>query len=596
MKAIINLLPDSLANQIAAGEVVQRPASVVKELMENAIDAGSNGIRLILKDSGKTMIQVMDDGKGMSEVDARMCFERHATSKISCTDDLFHIDTLGFRGEALASIAAISRVELKTKTGRDNLGSRVLIEGSKVVKQEPTEHQVGTSIIVKNLFYNVPARRKFLKSDAVELKHILEEFIRVALPNHDIFFSAHHNENELYHLHPSNLRQRIVNIFGKGANEKIVPVDQEVDFIKIHGFAGKPSFIKKSRGDQYFFVNKRFIRSNYLHHAIRSAYEKLIPSDHQPFYVLMLEIDPALIDVNIHPTKQEIKFENERLIYNMLRVSVKHALGKYSVTPSIDFEVEDFFLQKRSDNRSFHSSNVQVSQKEKESWSDFYQEIYTESSQPAPAQSSITLQADWTSEDNSDAGLRETTGQATCFQYNNNYIVSPIKSGILVIDQKAAHQRVLYERFLKQTKTNEWSSQQCLFPESFALSPAETSMIGEMMPVLKSFGFDIEKAGQQTFMLKGRPAIEKMKEPVEFLQALVSSLSNETFDEQMLSNRIATDLAKQNAIERGQVLTVEEMKELIDELFACEIPYTSPTGQKCFVSFGLDELQSKFSI
>jgi len=339
----IKLLPEALANQIAAGEVIQRPASAVKELLENAVDAGSTQIQLILKDSGKTLVQVIDNGKGMSEMDARMCFERHATSKINSSDDLFAINTKGFRGEALASIAAIAQVELKSKEADPDLGIRIVIEGSKIIKQEPTQCNTGSSFSIKNIFYNVPARRKFLRSDPVELKHILDEFQKLVLAHPEIFFTCNHNGNELYHLPISNLRQRIINVFGKSLNEKILPVEETTDFLEINGFVGKPDFTKKKKADQYFFVNNRYIKSNYLAHAVKMAFQDLIADDQYPFFCLYLKIAPEKIDINVHPTKQEIKFEDERLIYNYLRVSIKHALGQFNITPSLDFTAEASF-------------------------------------------------------------------------------------------------------------------------------------------------------------------------------------------------------------------------------------------------------------
>ena len=340
MADIIQLLPDAIANQIAAGEVIQRPASVVKELLENAIDAGSTEIKLIVKDAGKSLIQVIDNGCGMSETDARMCFERHATSKIRKAKDLFAIRTMGFRGEAMASIAAIAQVEMRTRKHNEDLGTRIVIDGSEIKTQEACQCTVGTNFSIKNLFYNVPARRNFLKTTTVEMRHVLDEFQRVALANPDIFFSLHHNGTEVFHLPSSNLRQRIVNLFGNNSNKKLVPVSEETDALKLEGFIGKPEFSKKTRGEQFFFVNNRFIRSAYLNHAIVTAYEQLLPTNHYPLYIIFIEIDPARIDINVHPTKQEIKFEDERLVYNYLKVSVRHALGQYSITPTLDFDLE----------------------------------------------------------------------------------------------------------------------------------------------------------------------------------------------------------------------------------------------------------------
>ena len=344
MSDIIQLLPDSIANQIAAGEVIQRPASAVKELLENAIDAGATEIQLVLKEAGKLLIQVVDNGKGMSDTDARMSFERHATSKIKNANDLFALTTMGFRGEALASIAAIAQVELKTRQEGQELGTKIIIEGSKVLSQEPCQCQVGTSISIKNLFFNVPARRNFLKSNSVENRHIIDEFSRVALANSNVFFSLHHNQNELYHLPIGNLRQRIVGVLGNNGNKKLVPMSEETDVVKFSGFVSKPEYAKKTRGEQFFFVNNRFIKSGYLHHAIMNAYEDLLPENSYPLYVIFMELDPKIIDVNVHPTKQEIKFEDEKIIYNYLRVATRHALGQYSITPTLDFDQDPHIL------------------------------------------------------------------------------------------------------------------------------------------------------------------------------------------------------------------------------------------------------------
>ena len=596
MSGIIHLLPDSLANQIAAGEVIQRPASVVKELLENSIDAKATQVKLILKDSGKSLIQVVDDGIGMSQVDARMCFERHATSKIEKTDDLFHIKSFGFRGEALASIAAIAHIELKTKRTKDEMGTHLVVEGSKVRKQEPVQTQNGTSFSVRNLFFNVPARRKFLKSDPVELKHILEEFARVAIPNPDIFFSVHHNGNELYHFPPSNLRQRIVSYFGKNTNDQIVPVSETTDFISVSGFVGKPGLNKKSRGDQFLFVNRRFIKSNYLNHAIKLAYENIIPKDHFPFYVLLLEIDPAMIDVNIHPTKQEIKFENERLIYNYIKVAVKHALGKYSITPSIDFESNQKELTEPTFYSGGHQENISragtsLSQKgkggEKEKWLEFYESL--SNSSEASGEEAITLSSDWTNEDKSD-----TNKKVNCFQIHESYIISPIKSGWMVIDQSAAHERILYERHLEAIQNMRPMSQTSLFPETYKASPRNAKLLENLLPDIQLIGFNIEKVGESTFIINGQPALDNEISTSKFLESFIDTFYHNQDLQIDIHENLARSLATQLKIRKGKTLSDAEMQELIDKLFACETPYATPGGKKCFVTFGLDELEKRF--
>lgn len=601
MSGIINLLPDALANQIAAGEVIQRPASVVKEMLENALDAKSTQIKLIIKDSGKTLIQVVDNGIGMTETDARLCFERHATSKIQSSDDLFQIRSFGFRGEAMASIAAIAHVELKTKRAEDELGTYVSIEGSKVKKQEPQQLPNGTSITVRNLFYNVPARRKFLKSDPVELKHILEEFTRIALPNPDIFFSVYHNDNELYHFTSSNLRQRIASYFGKNTNENIVPVQEETDFISISGFIGKPELIKKSRGDQYLFVNTRFIKSNYLNHAIKIAYESLIPKDHFPFYVLLLDIDPAMIDVNIHPTKQEVKFENERLIYNYVKVAVKHALGKYSITPSLDFDVEnnqpftapstlrqDNFSQDRVGTTVTTSprSKPAAGKQEKEKWLEFYENIANQA--PQEQSGAITLSSNWSEDE------EEATDSQKCFQVHDSYIISPIKSGWMVIDQSAAHERILYERHLKALEKRQSLSQTSLFPETIQVSAANTPILESLLEQLQYVGFQIEKFGQNTFVVNALP-VDGLDVPSDkFINNFVEAYTANQELELKLDENIARSMAGQMKIAKGKSLTDVEMQALIDKLFACQMPYASPSGKKCIITFGLDEVEHRF--
>jgi len=601
MSGVIQLLPDSLANQIAAGEVIQRPASVVKELLENALDAGATQITLVIKDSGKTLIQVVDNGSGMSETDARLCLERHATSKIKSSDDLFNIRSFGFRGEAMASIAAIAHLELKTKRQEEDLGTYILVEGSKVKKQEPQQLPNGTSVTVKNLFYNVPARRKFLKSDPVELKHILEEFTRIALPNPDIFFSVYHNDNELYHFTSSNLRQRLANYFGKNTNENIVPVVEETDFIKVHGFIGKPELIKKTRGDQYLFVNKRFIKSNYLNHAIKMAYESLIPADHFPFYVLLMDIDPAMIDINIHPTKQEVKFENERLIYNYVKVAVKHALGKYSITPSLDFEsnTREPFTSgvPMSDNQAITQSggatNYTPSNKkgsggaaEKRKWLEFYEDLSNQNN-VTPDQEAITLSSDW-SEDEDDL-----TASTKSFQIHDSYIISPIKSGWMVVDQSTAHERILYERYREEIKEGKGAAQISLFPETLQLTPSNAVILESIMDQLTALGFRIEKFGQNTFIINALPTESTEMQPQPFLEKIIETYVNNQELEISIEENLARTLARRMRIKKGQRLDDVEMQELIDKLFACEMPYASPSGKKCFITYDLKDVEQR---
>lgn len=587
MSDLIHLLPDSIANQIAAGEVIQRPASVIKELMENSVDAGSTEIKVIIRNAGKTLIQVVDNGVGMSYVDSRMCFERHATSKISKSDDLFELHTLGFRGEALASIAAIAHVELKTQRADEEMGSHVHIEGSKVTKHKVGKFPKGTNIRVKNLFYNVPARRKFLKSDPVELRRIIDEFTRLVIANPQTFFSLFHNDNELYHLPPSNRRQRIINLFGKQVNEKIVPVSEETDFLRISGFVGKPDFTKKSRGEQFLFVNSRYIKSYYLNHAIRTAYENLIPNDHHPFFIVLLEAPPDKIDINIHPTKEEIKFEDERLVYNYLRVSVKHALGKYSIAPAIDFDGPDdtMLTQERTYSPAGRSTVLIQRKTQPNNWSEIYKNIDQNLiDQPAEIEQ---RQIDFTKSETQHK-------QYHCFRTSQGYIINPIKSGLVIIDQQAAHERIVYERCLKKIKSGKPSSQKILFPETIELKAKEGEVLKEILPNLRLIGVDIEKFGNRTYVIQGLPVGSQMSGK-QMIENVIFNFSNNTSSDVEIEEKLATAYAKETSIKRSKYLSPEEMMLIIDELFACELPYASPSGHKCFVTVNEQEIKSYFS-
>lgn len=615
MADIIQLLPDNIANQIAAGEVIQRPASVVKELIENAVDAGSTEIKVIIKDGGKTLIQIIDNGCGMSESDARMSFERHATSKIRKAKDLFAIRTMGFRGEALASIAAIAHVELKTRRQSDDLGTRLIIEGTKVISQEPCQCAAGTNFSIKNLFYNVPARRNFLKSQNVEMRHILEEFQRVALANPDIFFSLHHNGSELFHLTKGNLRQRIVGIYGNSVNKKLVPVAEETDIIKLEGYIGKPEFSKKSRGEQLFFVNHRYIKSPYLNHAIVHAYENLLPKDTYPFYIIFIEIDPAKIDINVHPTKQEIKFEDERLIYNYLKVAVKHALGQYNITPTLDFEQENSFsnyspvgnknsgsqkdfTNNKSGASSYrpstttdeprHSSNLQ-------NWEKIYKGL-DEFDQESPEEQPVTISSKWSD----DTALDDENGsfskqQKAPYQIHSTYIVSQIKSGFLLIDQQAAHERILYEQYLEVLKNKKNFSQKELFPKTLNLSTSDAVLLKEILGQINALGFDVQEFGKDAFVIHGVPAdLPAQKDALELIESLLNQYKNNLELKLDINENIARSMAYSSAIKRGKSLTGTEMKDLIDKLFACSIPYKSPAGRNCFITYELEELTKRF--
>ncbi|MBN8701740.1 MAG: DNA mismatch repair endonuclease MutL [Bacteroidetes bacterium] len=601
MADIIQLLPDSVANQIAAGEVIQRPASAVKELMENAIDAKATQIKLIVKDAGKTLIQVIDNGLGMSERDARMSFERHATSKIKKADDLFSIRTMGFRGEALASIAAIAQVELKTKRADDSLGTLIEIEGSVLKIQEPCACQNGTSFAIKNLFYNVPARRNFLKSDPAEFRYILEEFQRVALAFPEVAFSLNHNGNDVFQLPSSNLKQRIVGLFGNNYNERLVPVEEHTDILNISGFVIKPQFCKKTRGEQYFFVNNRFIKNAYLNHSVQSAFQHLISGDVFPSYFLKLEINPQTIDINIHPTKTEIKFEDERSIYMILQASIKRSLGIFNITPTIDFNREQSFDIAFDKNKPVVAPTIKVDKNYnpfktttgqnyqekyspaiKQNWQELYDVLKTKQQESSEPQQEIEINEG------------ESPSQAPVFQLLRKYIVSSVKSGLLLIDQQAAHERIVFEK-LQQTEANT-NTQQLLYPEQMEVSTHEYQLINELKDDLNGLGFDIRDFGKNTFVIHGIPADAKNSKPAELLMDTIHQYEKNT-DAISSSHRegllIAT--AKSASIKKGRQLKEQEMLAIIDQLFACENTQLSPSGKKIYFILTEEELDKRFN-
>ncbi|MDX1912959.1 MAG: DNA mismatch repair endonuclease MutL [Saprospiraceae bacterium] len=621
MSDVIQLLPESVANQIAAGEVVQRPASVVKELLENAVDAGANKIQLIVRDAGKTLIQVIDNGCGMSETDARMSFERHATSKIRASKDLFALRTFGFRGEALASIAAVAQVEMRTRRATDELGVRIVIEDSTVKVQESCAAPQGTSISVKNLFYNVPARRNFLKADPVETRHILDEFQRVAMANPDVFFSMHHNDSEIFHLPVGNLRQRVVKIFGEAVNKKLVPTEQETDILRISGFVGKPDYVKKTRGEQLFFVNKRFIRSNYLHHAVMSAYEDLLPAESFPLYVLFLDIDPASVDINVHPTKQEIKFDDERLVYNFLKVAVRHALGSHNVTPTLDFEQEPAFQARLTpppvlrperepasvgnyrpprnddaDNERRHANNLEHWEKLYKGLELFGAKNADQESEPLPDTPVFGERPGVEVLEMDDEAATFSKGQREPCQIHGQYIVSHIKSGFLLIDQQAASERILYERYLEALENQPIATQKALFPKTVELSAADAALLRDILDEVNCLGFEIAEFGGNTFAIHGSPAELRPGVSEEALLQKVLEQYKDNLELQLgARDNLARSMARNAALRRGQALTAAEMQDLIDRLFACSVPFNSPSGRKCFIQFDLEELQKQFA-
>ncbi|SHF70663.1 DNA mismatch repair endonuclease MutL [Pedobacter caeni] len=621
MSDIIQLLPDSVANQIAAGEVVQRPASAVKELLENAIDAGANKIQLILKDGGKALIQVIDNGCGMSVTDARMCFERHATSKVRKAEDLFAIRTMGFRGEAMASIAAISQIEMKTRRHEDELGTMVQIEGSVFQNQEPVATAEGTSISIKNLFYNTPARRNFLKSNPAEMRHVLEEFQRVSLANPAISFSLHHDGVEIFRLPASGLKQRIIHLFGNNYNQRLIPVEEETSIINLKGFIGKPEFAKKTRGEQFFFVNNRYIRDTYLNHAVNKAYEDLLPDDHFPLYVLFIDIDPAKIDVNVHPTKTEIKYLDEKSIYAILHSAVKRSIGRFNISPTIDFDQEtgfsgmithkapeeivppsisfnpDFNPFKSTEskeptvfsrNSEFSRSTESAVKPSTKNWGSLYEIAnHTQAEQTA-----IDLPGTTPLPDDSLEPI-----QKQLMQLHNRYIISQIKSGLMLIDQQAAHERILYERFSKNLEDRKGASQQSLFPQTVTLSPNDYELAKSLLEDIKSLGFEVREFGKNTLIIEGIPVDlgSNNVHETQLFEHLIEGFKNSQ-QELKLDRRdaLAKSMARNSAIKSGTALGQQEMNTLIEQLFACQTPNFSISGKPVIQTIGLTELDKKF--
>ena len=578
---IIQLLPDHVANQIAAGEVIQRPASAVKEMLENALDAGVSEIKLFVKDAGKTLLQVVDNGCGMSETDVKMCFERHATSKIKSADDLFEIQTMGFRGEAMASIAAIAHVEVNTKLTSNELGTHLIIEGSEIKTHEDCATANGTSIKVKNLFYNVPARRNFLKSDKVEMRHITEEFTRVSLANPNVKMQMFHNNNEIFHLPISNFRQRIVNIIGGKKNEKLVPIKEETTVVKINGFVGKPEAAKRTRGEQYFFVNGRFIKSNYLNHAISKAFEELIPHNYFPSYFINLDIDTKLIDINIHPTKTEIKFEDEQAIYAIIRACVKRSLGAYNIAPTIDFSQElSFDLgYKQSKKATIKEPTIKVDL----SYNPFKNKIGNQSIQTEEKWGNPSLDEDFVLED------KNTDFQ----QIGNHFIAVPNENGLLLIDQRRAHKRILFEYFTKVLNSNKGQSQQLLFPKEIELNKSEIGIIIDMTDELNKVGFNFELK-ENHISINGIPP-ECQEENLQFvIEVLIEQHKN---SEDLLTeqqNNLAVSLANSLAINEVKKLSSEEMIRLKNELLKCESPSVCPKGKRTMINIKTTDLEKYF--
>ena len=611
MADIIHVLPDSVANQIAAGEVIQRPASVVKELVENAVDAGATQIEVIIKQAGRTLIQINDNGCGMSETDARLCFERHATSKIKSADDLFHLHTKGFRGEALASIAAIAHVEMRTRQAKSEIGTHIVLEGSVCKEQSPCSCEVGTSFAVKNLFYNVPARRNFLKTDNVEFGHIHEEFLRIALVHCDIGFKLYHNDKMEYNLPASNLKQRLINVLGKCYDERLLPLEQETDIVRIYGFIGKPNAARKTRGEQYLFVNKRFIKHNYFHHSIASAFEEVIPEKHFPSYFVYFEVNPEMIDVNIHPTKTEVKFQDERLIYSFLHSTVKRSIGMFHLGGTIDFENispidfaaissrniprepiistnSDYNPFEKSKSKSFAAYSSGNTVKVNESWKQIYESIQENTPIEHLEKQDVIMPMQ---EDEPHEELKPSV-----FQTVTRYIVARIKSGFVLIDPEAAFERILYERYQKNLSDTPNGSQKLLFPETLTFAPQNGDLVQDLLEEFNKLGFDIEEFGQNTFILNGIPLGFEEQDIQQSIEQILEAYKNNLISLKISKkNNIAHSFARSMGKRRSNKLfSNEEMQSLLSELFSTSSPHLSPSGKKICITFNETELKRMF--
>lgn len=624
MSDIIRLLPDSVANQIAAGEVIQRPASVIKELVENAVDAGAKHIDVLVTDAGKTSIQVIDDGKGMSETDARLAFERHATSKIREASDLFALHTMGFRGEALASIAAVAQVELRTRQQGEELGTSLCISGSKVESQEVVSCSVGSSFTVRNLFFNVPARRKFLKSNQTELSNILTEFERIALVNPDISFTLHHNGTEMLNLPAIPLKQRIMGVFGKKINQELLSVEVDTTMVRISGFVGRPETSRKKGARQYFFVNGRYMRHPYFHKSVMDAYEHLIPVGEQVSYFIYFEVDAANIDVNIHPTKTEIKFENEQAVWQILSAAVKETLGKFNAVPSIDFDTEgmpdipafenspysSLQFPQTSYNPSYNpfntspSSSPSYSRQESKGWEHFYEglerqtgnavaDVYPEEAMPVEEYTSAEASLPFYGHTGEATPVAEASSQH--YQYKGRYILTSVKSGLMVIDQQRAHIRVLYDRYLEQISSRQGASQGMLFPDIVQFSASEIPVLQEIMEDLSFLGFELTDLGGGSYAINGVPAGIEGLQPVKLVQDMLqTAIEKGCKVKEEVQSILALSLAKATAIVPGQVLSAEEMNHLVDDFLTSTSPNYTPDGKVALAVIKEDELEKLF--
>jgi len=602
MADVIKLLPDSIANQIAAGEVIQRPASVVKELVENSVDSGADNIVVNIKDSGKTLVQVIDNGCGMSETDARLCWERHATSKISSANDLFSIQTKGFRGEALASIAAVAEVSLKTRRNEDELGTYIRISGSEVLTNEPVSCTEGSNFSVKNLFYNVPARRKFLKSNSAELRHVINEFCHITLSHPEIEFSLIHNNSQIFNLSKTNLKQRIISILGKSATHSLIPVHAETSMVNIEGYIGKPEYAKKTYGEQFLFINKRYIKHPYFHKAVIQAYDKILPPDTLPAYFIYIETDPSKIDINIHPTKNEIKFEDETSIWQIMNATVKESIGRHNLIPSIDFNNEGIidipFLRSDTQIRqpsesidpSFNPFEIEKTESDFSNRNtinkhrnifDYLERLYSGTSE-LDEKRSMAIPLDFNLSNN---------GTVRLLQLKNRFILTAVKSGLLIIDQKRAHERILYEENLKAEGKSAFSAQQNLFPEIIELNPSDYVTMIDILCELNQLGFDIRDLGNNSVVIHGIPVNVKnsgLKDMVDEMLEVYKSYQGDL--KIRAKERIARSVAQASAIPYGKVLEQEEMRELVDQLFGCEHPDYSPSGKPVFKIILIEEI------
>ena len=614
----IHLLPDHIANQIAAGEVIQRPASAVKELLENAVDAGATEIKLIINDAGKALIQVIDNGKGMNPIDAQNAFARHATSKISSIEDLFQIRTMGFRGEALASIAAVAQVSLKTRQAEDELGTSVEIENSQVSETSPVACAVGTNISMKNLFFNVPARRNFLKSNSAELKHIIEEFTRVALAFPEIYFSLTNNGQDVFHWESGSFKQRAIHVLGNSYQTKLVAVGEKTDYLTISGFVGKPETAKKTRSDQYFFVNRRFIKSAYLHHAIANAFDGLIPKESFPSYILYIDVDPAQVDINVHPTKQEIKFEDDKIIYAFVQAAVKHALAQFSIAPSLDFSLDADIQQldaiqkptSEEQRNSAASSSLyagftqknqahfipRVSEAEKKEWKSFFSELPSSADQNEMENGNEGFIVKSSSmglyKESDDILVKE---DATLLQINNTYILAPVGAGMIMVHQQLAHERVLYEKYQKAS-AQPHATQKSLFPVVLELSVPDAILLEDMMEDLAPIGYEIEPFGQNSFIIQGIPADVISGNEKNAIELLLEQFKHFSGDIKFSKReKLIRCMARQTAIKAGQSLTQKEMHGLISSLFNCETPNISASGAPTYIDFKEAYLDGLFS-